>query len=521
MNAQVEKKIIIKKTIDENGVETIEKTVIEGDKVTVTTGDDVKEEINISDEINVDVDITEDGTHKKVIKIIKNGEVEEIVIDGDSENIIINGEESNDKNINIFKFEGDSEGFEDLPDDIKEKIKEVMPEGDFSEGDKKMKVIIDSKEVEISELDGEEDIFIIENVEDLDKAFEWNTEDNQRIIIKTLGDDEEDKAFLGVWPGEDTENGVQLGGVVEESAAEKAGLQEGDVITSMNGQSVNSFQDLIQVMNGTAIGDEMKIEYTRDGQNLETNATLGKNKGKKRMVYHFDSNQDFNFVDMESCCNDKKMVEKPYIGIMITNHDEGIEIDEVNREGLDLEQGDIIVEFEKQKMRDMDQLIDAIAEHQPGDLVKVKYVRDGKTKKTKVKLLGKEVKSCCCPKEKQKEIRQEIIIIQGSNGQEQIIEEDKIIQSDMGALRLNVQELDLFPNPTNGSFSVRFTLENQSPVTLSITDANGREIMKDELMDFSGTYEGVFNLKENPTGIYFLNILQNDKIYTEKIILNK
>ena len=41
--------------------------------------------------------------------------------------------------------------------------------------------------------------------------------------------------------------------------------------------------------------------------------------------------------------------------------------------------------------------------------------------------------------------------------------------------------------------------------------SNGREIIKDEIVDFNGKYSGDFNLKGNAPGLYLVNISQNGK----------
>jgi serine protease Do len=69
-------------------------------------------------------------------------------------------------------------------------------------------------------------------------------------------------------------NGVVIMGVEPGSPAEKAGLKGGDVITSVNGQSVKTGNDLVNPIAQAPIGSKVKIGYVRDRQTKETSAVV-------------------------------------------------------------------------------------------------------------------------------------------------------------------------------------------------------------------------------------------------------
>jgi S1-C subfamily serine protease len=80
-------------------------------------------------------------------------------------------------------------------------------------------------------------------------------------------------AFLGV--GFDTTFGAAaVRDVVSGSAAEQAGLQEGDVIVGLNGQAVSSAGQAMQLIRSMQAGEPLEIEYTRRVAD-RTQATLG------------------------------------------------------------------------------------------------------------------------------------------------------------------------------------------------------------------------------------------------------
>ncbi|MCB9190546.1 MAG: PDZ domain-containing protein [Flavobacteriales bacterium] len=93
-------------------------------------------------------------------------------------------------------------------------------------------------------------------------------------------DFDDNSAFLGVTPGEKTDAGVSLGKVIEGSSAEKMGLKSGDVITKLDGKSVEHFDDLAEVIKAKEAGDKIEVEYLRDGKKGKLNGELGKRDGR-------------------------------------------------------------------------------------------------------------------------------------------------------------------------------------------------------------------------------------------------
>ena len=93
-------------------------------------------------------------------------------------------------------------------------------------------------------------------------------------------------AFLGVM-SEKTEQGAKITDVTEESAAEKAGLKEGDVITKINNSTVTGPDDLYKVVGQLKPDDKVTITYLREGKQQTAQAVLGKSDQVK--VYSWNS----------------------------------------------------------------------------------------------------------------------------------------------------------------------------------------------------------------------------------------
>ena len=73
--------------------------------------------------------------------------------------------------------------------------------------------------------------------------------------------------------------GVEVSSVRSGSAADEAGMQEGDVITAVDGEQVPGAQEFIAAMDGLSPGEEATFELRRDGETTTVEATLGERPG--------------------------------------------------------------------------------------------------------------------------------------------------------------------------------------------------------------------------------------------------
>ena len=68
--------------------------------------------------------------------------------------------------------------------------------------------------------------------------------------------------------------GVYISAVAEDSAAEKAGLQAGDIITQINGEDVASYEELTAKKNEHKAGETIELTYVRNGAEDNVTVTL-------------------------------------------------------------------------------------------------------------------------------------------------------------------------------------------------------------------------------------------------------
>jgi putative serine protease PepD len=75
--------------------------------------------------------------------------------------------------------------------------------------------------------------------------------------------------------GDSLTQGAELQEVQSGGAADKAGLEKGDVITKVDDQVIDSSESLVATIRGHRPGEKVTLTYVRDGQTRTTTATLG------------------------------------------------------------------------------------------------------------------------------------------------------------------------------------------------------------------------------------------------------
>ena len=90
------------------------------------------------------------------------------------------------------------------------------------------------------------------------------------VTIGTIGTEEAETLNL------DIEGGALVERVSPESAAEKAGLQVGDIIVAINDKKISSGPELRNVIGLLRSGDVVGIRYVRENKSLSTSAQLGR-----------------------------------------------------------------------------------------------------------------------------------------------------------------------------------------------------------------------------------------------------
>ncbi len=406
---------------------------------------EVKKEIIIIKET-----VDEDG-NVTTKKIIRKGDVEDMDMES------INGED-----VEIIEIDGTDdiqiiklEELEGLSDEMKEKLKNIEVDIDEDQMNRKIKIIMDHEgedgEPVIIEWEGEGDIpeDIKQKMEEHGVIMNGMDHDNHFFGIKT-SDSPPNKACLGVMIGKTVENengvetirgesdqGVTVLDIIENSGAQEAGLLKDDIITAINGTGVASIHDVLDILKPFEGGATVSIDYLRNNHPAQINATLKACENKMK-IKHFEGHGDNDFEF------DKEM------NWVIESDDDG----------------------EDQGKRTI--IIKKSMKNSEGE--------------------GNEVAETDTPDD---------VIFTPSENLDQTLE---------------LQEFNLYPNPTEGNLTVEFKSE-AVPTTVKVLDISGKEIYSEELLDFNGTYKKEINLENAPKGTLMFTIEQNEKVFAEKVMV--
>jgi S1-C subfamily serine protease len=165
------------------------------------------------------------------------------------------------------------------------------------------------------------------------------------------------------------------------SAADKAGLIGGDIITTLDGKQVTSPEELIKVLIATPVGKTIDVVFIRDGETKTTQMTTISKEEQKRLEDLFNNRPEGKgFLGIE----DWERTLVPGTNIY------GVRLDEVakNRPGYiaGLRNGDIILEFNGTPIRTAKELVARIERTVPDSVVKVVVMRGSERLEIPVKV---------------------------------------------------------------------------------------------------------------------------------------
>jgi serine protease Do len=201
--------------------------------------------------------------------------------------------------------------------------------------------------------------------------------------------------------GLESENGVLISDVVEDSPAEKAGLEKDDVIISFDGKKVKGVNQFIRLVGRTEPGDEVEIKVIRDKEERVFSVQMGTEpkygleyqdiEGKEKIQPKMFTFQMISPVRIGVSLENLTEQLGEYFGV---ENGEGALITEVDLNGSafrsGLKAGDIIIKVDGVKIKDVDNIREALSEKKPKEKAKIEVVRKGEVKVFTVEVMERE-----------------------------------------------------------------------------------------------------------------------------------
>lgn len=131
------------------------------------------------------------------------------------------------------------------------------------------------------------------------------------------------RAYLGVVPV-DKIDGVYLERVNEQSSAEKAGLKAGDYITKIQNKDIKTGPQLLETIAQYRPGDEISIEYVRNGTKYNTSAELKNVIGNTSIVKKQVMDTKKLGITVRNLTSEELKGLRISNGVIITNITDGI-----------------------------------------------------------------------------------------------------------------------------------------------------------------------------------------------------
>lgn len=161
---------------------------------------------------------------------------------------------------------------------------------------------------------------------------------------------EVERGLLGIFGGNlnsqlsnalklNTTKGAFIREVINNSAADQAGIKAGDVITVVDGKRISSFDELRARIGSLRSGSTINITFLRDNKEIETSVILGQSEPKKKTSIELDDSlKGVEFAETEEGVFVKNILSNSY----------------AERAGLSI--GDLIISINKEPVKNIKQM---------------------------------------------------------------------------------------------------------------------------------------------------------------------
>lgn len=346
--------------------------------------------------------------------------------------------------------------------------------------------------------------------------------------------------------------GAYVENVVSGSAAEKLGLREGDIITSLNGTATPGPEALVNAVRAHPPGETVEVTWLR-----------GKKQMNGRIELDEAPNESFSFSlptpDSEGFIADlPPLPPMTYLGVTTEEEEgNGPRVSSVApgspADAMGLQEGDIIRTVDGAPISSFMDLSRNIRAHQPEDTVEIGIVRNGQAL-TVTGQLGRspEGLSRAMPFTWERDLDFQDDPSFDAEGMRRELER---LRQDMEDLRLqlgrehgsapganaelpdakewdmlkakglvaNGEELalpglSLYTGPDGQVHHLRFNATERGDLKVAVFDDQGKGVYEERITSFKGRYDRKLDLSELAKGGYFLIITQHDRSVVRRLL---
>ena len=199
------------------------------------------------------------------------------------------------------------------------------------------------------------------------------------------------------------EYGVVINKVVKGSPADKAGLEEEDVVVAFDNTPVHSSSELSDMVDESRIGETVMLTVYRDGKEKQISLDIGA-RNKRNDKEEQEEEGNWGIYTPHSGSHAYRFVrrERPYMGVTMSGLSEqlgdyfgvrngdGALITAVEEDSpaqkAGLKAGDVIVAINDEKVQDPSDVSELVNDMEEGDTATVAVVRDKRDKTIRVEI---------------------------------------------------------------------------------------------------------------------------------------
>lgn len=227
----------------------------------------------------------------------------------------------------------------------------------------------------------------------------FDTSFNLNEFLNRFQKPRQDRTYLGVETTKD-DKGAKIVSVAPGSPAEKAGLKKDDIITGVEGKTIDGPEKLSEVIRGLKPDQKVKIDIVREGKKSKVSAVLGVTSDN---VSGVPGLRNFRFRIPNPYGGSDRIFDgseffkpKPELGMQVqdTEDDSGVAVLKVTEgspaDKAGVKEGDVVTELNEKKVSNVSDIQKAIRETR-GSEYKIQVLRNKRALSLTVKI-PKELK---------------------------------------------------------------------------------------------------------------------------------